>query len=194
MGGVIRLALTYDYIRLQKILGKRILVYIGNISENKNQIQAVRVMKQVENAVLFVVGTEADGGVVRNYVQENDLYGRVVLTGFSDDVAQIWENVDLNLFFSKNDGFGLSVIEGYMYGVPSVMFADLDAAEDVYYPHLMLLVNDRSDDSAANAIRQGMSKEWDKDIIKTYAKRFSMRNIARTYDDFYRKSIVAEKL
>lgn len=62
----------------------------------------------------------------------------MVLAGFCSEMDSIWVNTDLNIFLSKNDGFGLSVIESFVRGVPSVMYDDLDAVRDVADPELYI--------------------------------------------------------
>jgi glycosyltransferase involved in cell wall biosynthesis len=180
-GGITPLELTYDYIRIQKLFGKKILVYIGNISDNKNQIQALRVMKKLDNAVLIILGRECDGDKVRNYVIENNLFEKVVLAGFCDDVDQVWLDADLNLFLSKNDGFGLSVIEGLMRGVPSVMFDDLDAFADVKNATGVNVLRQRDDNYVVQRISEAVACEWNTVAIENTAMQYSKENMAEQY-------------
>ena len=174
-----------EYIDFQKFNNKKILVYVGNITENKNQIQAVRCM----NNILVLFGREFDNGEVRKLILKQNLNERVILAGFCDDLSEIWKRADINLFLSKNDGFGLPVIEGYMYGVPAVMFADLDAFEDIAFDAGMIPIPDRQDSEVISEIIRAVNKIWDKKLIRNYALQFSVSHMKETYIDVYKKCL-----
>ena len=147
---------TYAYLQYSKKNGKKILFFVGNITKNKNQMQAVEILKNTKvfkNTLLVLWGREVDNGEVRRKIVEYQLHKNVILGGFNDQMDIFWKFCDINLFLSLNDGFGLPIVEGYMHGVPCVTFEDLDATQDLYYPEAMLKVKDRSIESVANALR-----------------------------------------
>lgn len=180
-GGVLPIELTYDYIYIQRKLGKKILVCVGNISDNKNQIQAVRAMEGLNDAVLILLGRECDGGIVRKYIIDNKLEKKVILSGFCDDVNPVWLEADLNLFLSKNDGFGLSVIEGFMRGVPCVMFDDLDAFDDVKVAAGIKPIRSRENTMVVKQILEALSCEWDIEAIRNEAMSYSIERMEERY-------------
>ena len=154
---------TYAYLQYSKKNGKKILFFVGNITKNKNQMQAVEILKNTKvfkNTLLVLWGREVDNGEVRRKIVEYQLHKNVILGGFNDQMDIFWKFCDVNLFLSLNDGFGLPIVEGYMYGVPCVTFEDLDATQDLYYPEAMLKVKDRSIESVANALRTSLDKNW----------------------------------
>lgn len=181
IGGVLPIELTYDYICAQRKLGKKILVCIGNISDNKNQIQAVRAMDGLKDAVLILLGRECDGGIVRKYIVDNKLEKKVILSGFCDDVNQVWLEADLNLFLSKNDGFGLSVIEGFMRGVPCVMFDDLDAFDDMKVAAGIKPIGSRENAMVVHQILEALSCKWDIEAIRDDAMSYSIEEMGERY-------------
>lgn len=157
------------------------MVCVGNISDNKNQIQAVRVMEGLNDAVLILLGRECDGGIVRKYIIDNKLEKKVILSGFCDDVNPVWLEADINLFLSKNDGFGLSVIEGFMRGVPCVMFDDLDAFDDVKVAAGIKPIRSRENTMVVKQILEALSCEWDIEAIRNEAMSYSIERMEERY-------------
>lgn len=183
---------TYAYLQYSKKNGKKILFFVGNITKNKNQMQAVEILKNTKvfkNTLLVLWGREIDNGEVRRKIVEYQLHKNVILGGFNDQMDIFWKFCDVNLFLSLNDGFGLPIVEGYMYGVPCVTFEDLDATQDLYYPEAMLKVKDRSIESVANALRTSLDKNWNHEEIAEIGNMFSIDNMSEKYVNWYRTLI-----
>ena len=183
---------TYAYLQYSKKNGKKILFFVGNITKNKNQMQAVEILKNTkvfENILLVLWGREVDNGEVRRKIVEYQLHKNVILGGFNDQMDIFWKFCDINLFLSLNDGFGLPIVEGYMHGVPCVTFEDLDATQDLYYPEAMLKVKDRSIESVANALRTSLDKNWNHEEIAEIGNMFSIDSMSEKYVNWYRTLI-----
>lgn len=179
---------TYAYLQYSKKNGKKILFFVGNITKNKNQMQAVEILKNTKvfkNTLLVLWGREVDNGEVRRKIVEYQLHKNVILGGFNDQMDIFWKFCDVNLFLSLNDGFGLPIVEGYMYGVPCVTFEDLDATQDLYYPEAMLKVKDRSIESVVNALRTSLDKNWNHEEIAEIGNMFSIDNMSEKYVNWY---------
>ena len=185
-GGAMSIAKTFDYLAIQRKLGYRVLSSIGNITDNKNQIELVTLMNELKNEKLIavLVGREMDGGQVKEYVIGNGLEN-VILAGFCSEMDSIWINTDINVFLSKNDGFGLSVIEGCMRGVPSIMYDDLDAAEDMKGSGVLLITRD------VVLLRESIKSDYKENsgAIIHHAYRFSRRGMCMDYLNAYRSLI-----
>lgn len=183
---------TYAYLQYSKKNGKKILFFVGNITKNKNQMQAVEILKNTKvfkNTLLVLWGREVDNGEVRKKIVEYQLHKNVILGGFNDQMDIFWKFCDINLFLSLNDGFGLPIVEGYMHGVPCVTFEDLDATQDLYYPEAMLKVKDRSIESVANALRTSLDKNWNHEEIAEIGNMFSIDSMSEKYVNWYRTLI-----
>lgn len=183
---------TYAYLQYSKKNGNKILFFVGNITKNKNQMQAVEILKNTKvfkNTLLVLWGREVDNGEVRRKIVEYQLHKNVILGGFNDQMDIFWKFCDINLFLSLNDGFGLPIVEGYMHGVPCVTFEDLDATQDLYYPEAMLKVKDRSIESVANALRTSLDKNWNHEEIAEIGNMFSIDSMSEKYVNWYRTLI-----
>lgn len=181
---------TYAYLQYSKKNGKKILFFVGNITKNKNQMQAVEILKNTKvfkNTLLVLWGREVDNGEVRRKIVEYQLHKNVILGGFNDQMDIFWKFCDVNLFLSLNDGFGLPIVEGYMHGVPCVTFEDLDATQDLYYPEAMLKVKDRSIESVADTLKIALDKNWKYEEIIEIGNMFSIDIMSEKYVNWYKE-------
>lgn len=184
-----KLSDTYAYLQYSKKNGKKILFFVGNITKNKNQMQAVEILKNTkvfENILLVLWGREVDNGEVRKKIAEYQLHKNVILGGFNDRMDIFWKFCDVNLFLSLNDGFGLPIVEGYMHGVPCVTFEDLDATQDLYYPEAMLKVKDRSNESVTDTLKIALDKNWKYEEIIEIGNMFSIDIMSEKYVNWYK--------
>lgn len=185
-----KLSDTYAYLQYSKKNGKKILFFVGNITKNKNQMQAVEILKNTkvfENILLVLWGREVDNGEVRKKIAEYQLHKNVILGGFNDRMDIFWKFCDVNLFLSLNDGFGLPIVEGYMHGVPCVTFEDLDATQDLYYPEAMLKVKDRSNESVTDTLKIALDKNWKHEEIIEIGNMFSIDIMSEKYVNWYKE-------
>lgn len=185
-----KLSDTYAYLQYSKKNGKKILFFVGNITKNKNQMQAVEILKNTkvfENILLVLWGREVDNGEVRKKIAEYQLHKNVILGGFNDRMDIFWKFCDVNLFLSLNDGFGLPIVEGYMHGVPCITFEDLDATQDLYYPEAMLKVKDRSNESVTDTLKIALDKNWKYEEIIEIGNMFSIDIMSEKYVNWYKE-------
>ena len=179
----------------------KIIVAIGSVYAGKNQIEIVRAyarMSEVtkENTWIFIIGNIIDGYPIQEEVNRLDLLKKhIFLTGFLpfEDIINYYNEADLLILASIEEGFGLSLIEGFVYGVPSVTFSDLDAVPDVYDERAMMLCHERTDKALAATIELALEKNWDKEWIKGYSKKFSLESMRDKYLDVYREVIAENK-
>ena len=178
----------------------KICVNIGMINENKNQIQIIEAIKEFpikfrKKTAFFLCGEDSLNGFVQKKVDEYKLNKQVYFLGFvpHDKVINILKKVDLNIVASKDEGFGLPIIEAFSCGVPSVTFLDLNAVEDLYSDDSMVLSRSRSTNSLTFAIKEALERKWDKEVILDHAKKFSLEHMAEKYTALYAKVVEENK-
>lgn len=178
-----------DFLWCCKKLNKKILFCVGNISENKNQIALIEALYKNKNndLIAIIFGGENDNGIVRNQIIEYQLENQVILVGYCEGINDYWQYANLNVLFSINDGFGLSIIEGYMNGVPSITFSDLDAIEDVYAEEAIIEIPERNLSTIVKFLNRALDREWNKLKIEKFGKRFSIETMAKQYVDIYKR-------
>lgn len=172
----------------------KICVVIGSIMERKNQIQIVEAFAKLnedmrENCAILMCGRDMMEGAVQKKISELGCETRIFVLGFviHKEIEKILQVADLNIVASLDEGFGLSIIEAYAYGVPTVVFSDLDAVYDLYNSNTMELVKDRSTKALTEGINVALKRNWNKEEIISYSKNFSLERMAKLYLDLYRK-------
>lgn len=128
----------------------------------QNQIALIEALYKNENngLIAIIFGGENDNGIVRNRIIKYQIENQVILVGYCECINDYWQYADLNVLFSINDGFGLSIIEGYMNGVPSITFADLDAIEDVYSAEAMIRILERNLSTVVRFLNKALDQNW----------------------------------
>lgn len=191
--------INVESINLRKLYkikdGEKIIVVIGTLCERKNQIQIIRSLalkKLTTPCRVFLCGTDSTNGAIQKEIQKLGLDRTIHLMGFVPQfkITQILEQADLNIVASQDEGFGLSIIEAYNHGVPTVMFSDLDAFTDLYSPETIERVDKRDDNALAEAIEKALQKKWNKSLIKRFGKQFSLERMSKRYLMEYKKTIV----
>lgn len=170
----------------------KIIVCVGNISNRKNQIQIIEAYNSIsreirKKATILFLGNDGLEGKLHNRVRELSLEKNFVFCGFVDkqNVPSYFEQANLNIVTSLDEGFGLSIIESFVFGVPTVTFSDLDAVDDLYNENAMFLVNNRRNKALAQGIEKALNTNWNKEWIQEYSKRFSLEKMAEEYHKCY---------
>lgn len=175
---------------------QKIILCLGSVCTRKNQMELLDAyyylqMNAVTNITILILGEIRDGGALDQAVKKRGLSEHFILCGFVDkaQIPSYFAVADLNVLPSKDEGFGLSLIESMVYGVPSVTYADLDAVPDIYDPQVMLILSHRGAKSLALGIQQALAKNWDTEIIRSYGQHFSYEAMRDSYLTLYARTI-----
>ena len=169
-----------------------LFLFVGNISLNKNQRQVVEAFElmspsEKEKAKVIFCGGEMDGGLLVSLIKEKHLENALIYAGFvpNTDIHNYYAAADATILPSLSEGFGLSIIEGYVFGKPSLAFKDMSAIEELYTGDTMICPVDRRTTSLAEGMSKMMRKEWDSDRIKAFSRQFSVESMAARYIALY---------
>ncbi len=175
---------------------KGVMLCVGNLSERKNQLQIVRAFAllpdKIKNGLcILFLGKDATNGEIDGKICKLGLEKNLILCGnvSRDEINSYYKQADYTILASISEGFGLSIIEGFVYGLPSLTFADLDAVEDLFHEKAMLTLTNRSDEALADGIAKMLSKDWDREFIQQYAKNFSLEGMAQEYVKVYQEVV-----
>lgn len=172
----------------------KILLYVGNISENKNQRQMVEAYcllpeEMRDNIWVLFCGRPSMDGSFEDYVRNKSYSDHLVLCGIVErfEMVQYYKEANGVVLLSVAEGFGLSLIEGMHYGVPCTMFSDMDAIEDIFDDRAVVAIDERNNSSVINALVLLLENKWDKSEIISYSKKFESATMAANYVNTYRK-------
>lgn len=99
---------------------------IGSIQDRKNQLDAIRMLSQIEdrNVVLQIYGNilkKEYKALLDFHIKNNGLTDRVFFKGIASE-RDIYETTDIAIMPSKHEGFGYIFLECALYGIPVVAY------------------------------------------------------------------------
>ena len=112
---------------------------VGRLQEAKGHLQFLEVAKRIlpdfPNTRFVVVGEATRGedeeaNLILDKIEKAGLGDRMILTGYRDDVPDVLGAMDLFLFPTHSEAFGLVIVEAMAMGVP-VVSADCDGVPDI---------------------------------------------------------------
>lgn len=172
--------------------GGKVLLCVGNITKNKNQIQLVRAFgllperMQQNTYVLFCGRPDMSCGVEEEIAKQRFASHLIMCGGKTKaELPSYYLTADGVVLLSFAEGFGLSLIEGMCFGKPCVTFEDLASYDDIYDPCGVIGVSNREDSSVAIALEKCLSLKWDETAIKKSSLRFDRKQMANNYINAY---------
>ena len=101
--------------------GKLIIGHVGNFNEVKNQTFIIDIFDSIqrrsENVELWLVGDGEWREKIEKKVEKLELQKKVVFWGKRNDVSNIMQGMDVFLFPSLHEGFGIVLIEAQCSGM-----------------------------------------------------------------------------
>ncbi|MBD5233352.1 MAG: glycosyltransferase family 4 protein [Bacteroidales bacterium] len=170
-----------------------LFVFVGNVNPNKNQRQVVEALALMPSEirknvkVLFVGGGDFDS--LQEYISLRGLSENMIVAGPVDkkEVHNCYIDADATILTSLSEGFGLSIVEGYVYGKPAVTFCDLPAFRDICNSDSAVGVGERSDEALMQGMTECMRKTWDSEKIEAFATNFGYDSMKRGYLNLYKE-------
>ena len=170
------------------------IICVGRVCTNKNQTQLVDCVAEMhskykEKIKVIFVGSDSTAESLSTYILNKDVQNLIEYKGFvpREEMPKLWMQIDLNVVMSKEEGFGLSMIEGFANGVPTLTFSDLDAVEDIYNADSVELFASRSNEDVILGLVNCINREFDKEKILRWGENFSMIAIGDQYSKFYKE-------
>lgn len=98
---------------------------IGRLTHQKNPKMIYQIFKCIveseSKAKCLWVGTGELGNEIRNWIDNDNLQDRIILTGVRSDVPKLLQGIDCFVFPSLYEGLGVVIIESEAAGVPCVI-------------------------------------------------------------------------
>ncbi len=171
---------------------KKILICPGKLTKRKNQIQIVKAYKRLPQSVsknigIIFCGNDRLDGELQKAIQAAGIEESLKYVGAvsSEKMKEYYSISSGMITASFTEGLSIAALETVAYGLPVVMFSDLECAADLNNEHVSCLAEQRTDEALAGAIEKWAEKEWDRDIILEFASQFSMEKVADEYIDYY---------
>lgn len=98
---------------------------IGRCVKGKRHLEFIRAFErfaaQKENVFLAIIGDGELYPQLKSYVNKHNLTDKVRLVGYIDQAARVVRALDVFVFPSESEGFGLALLEAMAAGVPAIV-------------------------------------------------------------------------
>jgi len=198
--GVDNTSLTAPKINRNTILEKfnvgnrKVITSVGSLIERKNHsflIESIYAMNKSERdkLIVFIVGDGLLKKQIQDQIDSLNLSDTVKLLGKRNhqELSELYSISHLTVLFSKIEGFGRPILESFLFGVPVLSFADLDAVKDLYSEGCLYLIEERDQIIASHKILELLSHNHDHEKIRKYSKTKTWISSVEKYNDIYRK-------
>ena len=173
---------------------KNVFLCVGTVGKHKNQEQLLKAIALLDCGTrnqmhLIFCGKDTTSGAFLELINKLQLTDCVEYLGEikHSKMEDVYNSCDYTITTSLKEAFGLSIIEGFKYGKPSVFFEDFDAKDILYNEDCVCLIKGHQDIDIKNAINECITKIWDKKRIKEYSKKFDIKETAINYEKIYEK-------
>lgn len=168
--------------------GSFIFLFVGNITKNKNQIEVAKAYTLLpstiqQNTTILFCGNICDDGKLIEFINDNNLGDNLFICGFvpKEEICNYYSSSNATILTSYSEGFGLSIIEGFVYGKPNLTYEDLSAVPDIFNPSVMMAIERKDEVYLAGAMQKMMTRNWDANQIEEYSSCFSLEMMAERY-------------
>lgn len=173
----------------------KIILYVGNISKRKNQELMVEAYSRLPYElqhnvyVLFCGNIKNDGNNVLKSICHSDFQKHLILCGNvpKEDISNYYSQANAVALLSVSEGFGLGLIEGMHYGLPSIASRSIESYEDLYSKEVMIGVDVNDVDDVVRGLESLLTNQWNQQIIKKYSLRFGSSMIIESYLALFRE-------
>lgn len=105
-------------------LNQKIILCVGELNKNKNQIMAINAMKDVlkkyPDVHLILAGNGPEKENLENAIKERNLEKNISLIGYVTNLQDYQHIADISVSCSKREGLPLNIVEAMLSGTPVV--------------------------------------------------------------------------
>lgn len=175
---------------------KKVLLCVGTLNYRKNQCQIVKTFQLLpfelqQKLKIVFCGKDSMNGKLQEDILDAGLQDSLIYAGAisSEEMRKYYSVADGLIMPSFAEGLSIAALEAIAYGLPVIMFADSECAEDLNDEKVACFAKSRSDECLASAIEEWYRIEWDKEYIIEYSKNFTMERVADEYIEYYQSCL-----
>ncbi len=181
-----------DPVKISK--GKRIALAVGRLSEEKGfdmlLLAYAKIAKDFSDWVLVIIGEGTDRIKLEGMVQSHNLGGQAILPGIAGNMSDWYEASSLYIMSSRFEGFGNTLAEALVHGLPVVSF-DCETGPRTIVRHGVdgILVPSNDVVALSNSMKLLMTDESLRDMYASRAvearSKFSVESIAGAWENLF---------
>jgi len=119
---------TFTSVGKRSELKNRIVLNVGRLTSDKQQLKLLQIWKKVSEKnngfdwILQIVGKGEEEANLKNYVNKNNMNNNVEFVKPTENIGHYFNNASIFAFTSRNEGFGMVLLEAMSFGVPCISF------------------------------------------------------------------------
>lgn len=167
---------------------EKFILMTGTITPRKNIARAIEALQLIRNKsevkLLLAGGFNETSQPILQMIQDFNLTDKVIVTGFLsiEELTWCYENAQMLLFCSLNEGFGLPPLEAMRHNLP-VIASNVTSIPEVV-GDAALMVNPYSVDEIVDAIMELLTNQDKRtDLIKKGQKRIKLFSWEKTAEE-----------
>lgn len=171
-----------------QIKDKFVIGHVGRFAKEKNHLFMIDILKEIgkynKNAVLILSGNGYLEKHIRHKAEELFLNDKILFTGVTANIQSLYQAMDVFLFPSLNEGFGLALIEAQCAGLPCFISDSIPAESNITNTTVIPLSHAPA--KWAEIIVKGtldFKRKNESDAIKE--RGFHITDIAKQIQNFY---------
>lgn len=100
----------------------KVLLSVGELNKNKNHIVVIKALSKLKrkNIYYLICGKGKEDIYLKKIAKQLGIGEQVILTGFIQNIEEIYHIADIFIFPSKREGLGLAAVEAMASGLPLV--------------------------------------------------------------------------
>lgn len=167
----------------------RVLLFVGNLIPRKDPesfvAAAALLASRGIDVTAVLVGAGEQEAAARARADAEGITGRVRFEGAlrRSDLGWFYGAADVFVFPSVMESFGLVALEAMLFGLPVVGCPEVLA--EVVPPHCGTRVAPRDPGALADAVREALGRQWDRDAIRAHAESFDWESRIGAHEATY---------
>ena len=158
---------------------------LTRLSKEKRIGVIIDALQHVEGARLLIVGDGPLRESLMNHAKKLALHERVIFAGWQTDPEQSFANSHAFIQVSRYEGYGLSLYEAALHGLPLIS-TDVGIVGETFAKDTEVLIVDAEPESVARAMHTLMQNP---DMCRELGERARQKaeNVAMRFDDYLKK-------
>ena len=154
--------------------------------------------KTGQKGTFFIIGEGSQRSQIEKYIKEKNLTGKIILTGFQNNIPGIMRQLDCFLSTSLTEGLGTSILDAMACRIPVVATRTGGVPEIVLNGHTGLLAPVRNADVLAECLINITRNHLFRRILirgaHAYVYNFTKQKMASMTLEIYREVILEKSL
>lgn len=171
------------------------IISVGHLIPRKGHDIVIRALAQLPGLQLLIAGDGPEEATLRSLAASLGLADRIRFLGRvgHDSLAELYTAVDALVLASSREGWANVLLEAMACGTPVVASNVWGTPEVVAVPEAGLLMQDRTPDALAAALRRLLADPPDRGRTRAYAEQFSWDATTQGQIDLFSRILADRK-